>query len=74
MCTVTYTDLQKPLALRGRSPFRTNESRDQDYRNFLEKGHGNTDNAKLYNNAIGPALLDIPLDMVKLPQFLTTFD
>ena len=68
MCTVTYSDLQKPLAERGRSPLRTNKSRDEDYQNFLEKGHGNTDNAKFYNNAIGPALLDIPLDMVKLTQ------
>ena len=44
---------------------RSLESLRQDYKNFMEKGHGNINKAKHYNNAVRPIILDIPLDMVK---------
>ena len=36
----------------------------EDHKDFMEKGHGDINKAKAYNNVIKPALLDIPLDMV----------
>lgn len=51
--------------MRGKSPLRSLESLRQDYKDFMEKGHGNINRAKNFNNAIRPILLDIPLDMVK---------
>ena len=64
-CTVTYTDLQQPLSVRGRSPPRSLETLQHDLQDFTEKGNGDLNRAKEFNNVIGPTLLDIPLDMVK---------
>ena len=58
---------------------------EKDYKNFLEKGGGDTNNAKHYNNVINSPLLDIPLDRVKRikdkrasstvhPEFRTTLN
>lgn len=65
LCTITYNDLQKPLSVRGRSPPRSLQTLQHDYQEFLEKGNGDINRAKEFNNVIGPTLLDIPLDMVK---------
>lgn len=64
-CTVTYSDLQKPLSARGKSPARTLATMEQDYLEFLSKGSGDINKAKDFNNVIRPPIFDIPLDMVK---------
>lgn len=64
-CTVTYTNLQEPLAKRGKSSLRTLATLEQDYDSFLTQGKGNINLAKDYNNVIRPPIFSIPLDMVK---------
>ena len=54
--------------MRGRSPLTTLATLQQDLKDFTEKGNGDLNKAKEYNNVIGPPLLDIPLDMVKQPS------
>lgn len=56
--------MQVALSVRGRSPSRSLQTLQHDHTDFLEKGDGDINKAKEYNNVIKPALLDIPLDMV----------
>ncbi len=63
-CTITSADLIKPLSKRNLSPLRSLETLNEDLRKFMQESGGDINKAKFHNNVIGPAMLDIPLDMV----------
>ena len=62
-CHITSADLKKPLSVRGKCSERSLATLQQDHNNFMANG-GDIAKAKLFNNAIAPIMLDIPLDKV----------
>jgi len=63
-CHITSGELKQPLFVRGRLPERSLQTLQRDHSNFMANG-GDISKAKLFNNVIGSAMLDIPLDKVK---------
>ena len=52
ICEVSYPNLQKPLAVRGRSEPRTLKRMEEQHKMFQEEGKGDLANAKDHMNVI----------------------
>ena len=64
-CLIPSSKLVEPVVQRGSFPARSLESLKADHTRFTSQGRGKLRQAKNFNNVIGEAIFDIPLDNVR---------